>query len=807
MTARRPAAAGILRARHSFRSTSTSASTRGPAVLTAILGVITLTAGAMLLTPPSSASAGNAHAGVVAESFAEATAAVGAAPSALAGPAAPDPAAPAPDAPEPDAAAPDAAAPDAATPDAPTPDATTPTAPDPARSAPMITGPAEGSFVGQFATTISGTRMLDQTIHVLSPTGGDPLCVREPDGTTSWTCAAALQSSPSVTVRVVDGSDRSLSDEVTLRVLTPPVVTGGALSPTVSNGMVRGWGYPAASIAVSLSNGLSCTTQADQSGAWACLFDRMRTSGTFGVAASQSTAFSAPSSSARSTPVSLAFDLDRPAAPAVTTPAANDRLPLTGTTYAGTGEPGTTVTVFVESSSLCETAVLWNGTWKCFAAGVTAGTFAVRAIQQDEAGNVGPASPAVVVGYGPAPVESPPTAADGPAAVPAPAAPVPAARPTPAPAPAPVEAAPGSPPTSSPNAAPPSDGASPPNAAPRDTPDAQSTVPPGQARPSGPLSGGWNDPTRFAAAISPPGGADAFPWWQAVLLALAALVLVAIPARLLAGTISRARNGHPLWGEQRFAGRNRARIEYETAPDVRLNRRLIAGAALLAAAALVMLSGPIEDQPAYLRLFGAVLVALVLVNAVGMLVPLWWGRRVLRVRTSVTFLPRYLLLVAITALGSRLFGIEPAILFGLLGSVAIPAGLEPAVRGRLAAVRASSLVALAVIGWLVLGVLPEASGFLPALTAEVMNAVVLASLGSAVLVLIPIGTTSGRGILSWSPLGWTAITITAFTILFGVLSPRFDVGGSLLAWVAAGSFAAFSVGAWAWQRFVSPALN
>jgi hypothetical protein len=653
----------------------------------------------------------------------------------------------------------------------------------------MITSPDDGDFVGRDKITVSGSRAPDQAIQLLSPNGGEPLCVREPNGTTTWSCPATVESSPSVTLRVVDGSDSSLSHSISIRVLTPPVVTGGALAEAVSNGMVRGTAYPGASVAAGLSNGLSCTTTADTSGAWACLFDGLRTSGTFTVVALQMTAFSTPMASADSAPVKLLFDIDRPAPPTLASPTANSRVPAEGTTYAGTGEPGATVTVFADAYSLCETRVDASGGWTCFAGGIEPGTYSVRTIQQDDAGNVGPASDAVIIGYGPAPVVPPPAVSGGPDPVPAPAVPVPAATPTPAPDPH-QSASPDAPATQTA-----------PQGAPPRTPE--------QARPGGPVPGGWNDPTRFAVAVAPPGSVPAFEWWQAILLAFAVVALVAIPARLLAGTISRARDGHPLWGGRKVSGRNHLRVEYETAPEMRLNRRLMAGAALIAAAALVMLSGPIADQPAYLRLFVAVIIALVVVNAVGMLLPLWWGRRVLHVDATVTFLPRYLLLVGVTALASRVLDVNPAILFGLLGSVALPLGSAVALRGRLAAIRASSLVGLAVVAWLILGALPGASGFVVALTAEVLNTVVLASLGSAVLVLLPIGRTSGRSILAWSPPVWAGLTITAFSILIGMLSPTFGAlpGGPALAWVAAGAFAAFSIGAWAWQRFVSPALS
>jgi hypothetical protein len=263
-----------------------------------------------------------------------------------------------------------------------------------------------------------------------------------------------------------------------------------------------------------------------------------------------------------------------------------------------------------------------------------------------------------------------------------------------------------------------------------------------------------------------------------------------------------------MWRTAPLAGRNRAREEFETAPTVHLNRWLLGAAALMAAATLVMLSGPIISQPAYLRLLVAVVIALFLVNLVASLAPLSWSSRVLKVDATITFLPRYLLLVFLTAIGSRVFGVEPALLFGLLGSVTVVAGTTPADRGQLATVRAASLIGLAVFGWFVLGILPTATSFGTALIAEIVNTLVLASIGSAVFILVPLGSTSGRSILVWSPWVWVGLTLGALTVLFGVLHPVVAVwqseGTSVLLWAAAAAFAALSCGAWAWQRFVGP---
>jgi hypothetical protein len=693
-------------------------------------------------------------------------------------------------------AAPTAMAVDAA-PDAPTgqdsPSRTaepvTTTTPSAAPTAPTITDPPNGTFIGLSTTIVSGTRDAGDAVQLLSPiAGNDPLCIIAPDGTSEWSCTAGpLPNGPAVVLRAVVTGNPSLEASITVPVLAPPTVTGGASGQKYSDGRVRGTGYPGASVTASLSDGRRCTTRADSSGAWACTLPAV-TDGEGQVTARQQSDVVAPSSSNNSAPVDIRFDVTKPAAPTVTTPANGSRIPLGATTYSGAGEDGATVTVFAGPYSVC-TATVTGGRWSCAGSGVAAGTYNVVALQQDAAGNASPGSAPNTVAYGPAP------------------------SPTGSPASAPSQHSPHSPSADSGGGGSSSVQPAPPAAPPSSASEQSPSTPPaaggaGATRPQGP--GGWSAPTRFTAAVVPPDQASAFPWLQAVLLALCALLLVAIPARLLAGTISRTNVGSRHWHPAPIAGRNRAREEFETAPQLRVNRWVVPFAALLAAAALVVLSGPVTDRPAYLRLLLAVVIALGVVNAVATLAPWWWSTRVLGVAASVSFLPRYLLLVAVTALGSRLLDVHPALLFGLLGSVAVTPAATVAVRGRLAGVRAAGLLVLAMLGWLALGAVPAPDAFGAALAAEVANIVILSALGSAVLVLVPLGRTSGRSVLAWSPPIWAALTVLASTMLFMVLSPSVEswrTGAGTLLWVAAGSFATLSVAAWAWQRFVVPGLR
>ena len=657
----------------------------------------------------------------------------------------------------------------------------TPTPSPSAAGIPTIQSPPDGSFIGKSVTTVSGTRAAGQKLQLLDSSGRD-LCIIPAGDTTTWSCDPLLPNGASLTLRIVVEGESALSSQITVSVLGEPTVIGGRTGSALSDGSLSGRGEPGALVTARHPAGVGCTGTADGAGNWVCLLEGTVPDGAAEITANQQkSSISGPSSSNDSRAVSIRFDMQRPAAPVLGSPRAGSRVDLAGTTYSGTGETGTTVTVFAGPYSVCEAPVL-GGSWQCTAGGVAAGTYEVIAIQQDEAGNVSPGSVAISVRYANAgPVTVTPGTPTSPSAAPsasATATPEPTALPSTAPV-APVD----------------------PPSADADADDPAAGLPPGQ----------WNDPTLFASAVPSPWYGSAYPWLNAVLLALDAVLLLAIPARLLAGTVARARGGRPLWTPTAVAGRNRAREEFETAPTLSVNRWLQGGIALVAAATLVMLSGPILDQPAYLRLLLAVVIALFLVNLVGALLPRLWSSRVLGAPATQSVLPRYLLLVFLTAIGSRVFEIQPALLFGLLGSVTVVTAATPAQRGQLAAVRTVSLIGLATVGWLVLGLLPGATNFGTALIAEIATTVVLTSVGSAVFILVPIGATSGRSILSWSPAIWVGLTLVAYTLLFAVLSPVVELwqsdGTVALLWVAAAGFAALSLSVWAWQRFVVPSQS
>jgi hypothetical protein len=688
-----------------------------------------------------------------------------------------------------DTASPSALSPSPLSPSTPPPvsaDLTTPTPPaPPSTQAPdpeiTIDSPSNGAFVGSGRATISGAKGQDDTIQLsVGSTGDAPACVVDAPGTT-WTCSdIPLPDGPSVALTAMVVGDSTRSASTTIAVLGPPTIAennGGVLS----NGLVHGSAYPGARVTASVSGGTQCSFTADSSGRWACVLGGMP-DGSYTISVSQTGPSGFPSGeSDPSAAAPFLLDTVAPGAPTVTTPSNGTHLGSgVATTYSGAGEDGATVTVWAGSrsgsSKLC-TATVSSGVWSCVGGPLPPGQYVVSALQEDAAGNTSSASVGLALRYATPPVPAP-------SGSPSEGAPAPNESTTPS-----APASPSAPDTGSP--------------APSAPKEPGRTVPPtDDFAPS---------LTPLTAAVHPVAQLGTlFDWIRSGILALIALALLAIPARMLAGTVATARAGSNARGWSLF-GRNQAKHEFEEAPDVHAPAQWVVPAAgLLAATALVTLSSPVENQLAYLRMSLAVLGALLVVGALAVAVPRVAARRFANVSTATAFVPYTLLLVAAASAISRLLELQPALLFGVVAMVTVTAG-SAAARGKIAAITVGSLTALAAIGWLAIGVLPEPNTAVAAFTAEFVNAVVLVAIGSAAVLMLPLGTLPGRMILRWSWGIWLAGAVAVDTVLFAILVPigRLNTSGTgtILFAVCTIGFAAISSSVWLWQRYIAPALR
>src|SRR5699024_5755036 len=94
---------------------------------------------------------------------------------------------------------------------------------------------------------------------------------------------------------------------------------------------------------------------------------------------------------------------------------------------------------------------------------------------------------------------------------------------------------------------------------------------------------------------------------------------------------------------------------------------------------------------------------------------------------------------------------------------------------------------------------------------ETANITALIGIGSAALMMIPLGRLSGRAIFAWSRPLWLAAVLGMLTALFVMLGP------SIASWRATGNvlaatafvlaFAAIGISVWLWKRYVQPNLT
>lgn len=637
-----------------------------------------------------------------------------------------------------------------------------------------------------FPVVVSGSARAGEVLDVSggSSDSAASSCSVTADASGDWSCSLRrLPDGPGVPIRV-ESRTTGLADTGRVDVLSPPVITttdGGS-----TGGGLRGTAYPGATVTVTAENGRSCSFPADGSGAWGCVIPGIG-DGRHTVTATQVAPFSR-TRSGRSAPVHVVVDTTAPGAPTITAPAPGASVGAGHAIgFGGSAEPGGQVTVYASTTRgttvACTATVPASRAWSCQGA-LDAGSYVASALERDAAGNVSAGSNTVAV------------TVETPTAMAPPATPTPAPTPTPSPS----HAAPAAP---------------------------SAPASPGPPRPG---AKSWTD-TPFTVASAPAVTAASVPGWlRSIALAVAALLLLMLPARLLAAALTRDRSADPARPSARSSlfGRNRSRAELGEA-DALLGRRIagedpadggtVAGVAGqpvwlapvvgVIAAALVTLSTSVQDAGAYVRLLIALAIAVCGVNAVWVLAARGTARHNGITPPRPVVRPVLLIVVAATALGSRLIGLEPALLFGIVLGVMLPEGTDRVVRGRVAAVQVSAVAALGVLAWLTVGVLPAPSGAVSAFFVELANAVALVGIGSTAVALLPVGGLAGRAVFQWSRPIWLGLSLVVYTVLFALLLPVASLAttgaGGLVVGLLALGFAVMCVCVWLWERYVEPA--
>jgi hypothetical protein len=640
-----------------------------------------------------------------------------------------------------------------------------PAPPGPGASTLAITTPSAGDFLGKSTVTIIGTKVEPGSSVVVTAAGDARVTVcatttETPDGR-GWSCSAVgVPNGPRVLLTATEtrADSSTATATVTIAVLAPPTLDGPGSFTTP--GLVSGGARNGATVTVTVSGGQGCASGV-ANGYWSCSI--AAPSGTYTVTAHQSdSAIGNGRASSESAAQQVTVDKDAPAPPVVTSPKANARVLTQPVTFAGRGEALGVLNVYVDASPVCSASVSPAGTWSCAASGIKNGTHAVQAIQRDLAGNFSSPCAPVKVFFGPKAAITPPVA------------------------PPPGTTSPTPPPTTGPTPPP--------------APDYQDPGTP--ARNLGEALTNWGTPTGFGASL--PTLSEAISHGNlliALVLAFGFIALIALPLRLLASTL-RGRLTRP---RTRFMGRNQEVAEPDAATPV--NPWLAGAVPFAAAVALIVLSGGVGGEVRYLRLTAAVAAGLALLNVAAVALAALLAAKGQRLPARLRFLPTLLFAAAAAAVLSRLAGIDPPLLAGVLIGVAFSGTLAARPRAIVSLVEIGTITALSVTAWLMHGWMGPVTGFWASLTSEMFAAVCLAGFGSALVLVLPIAALPGRALLEWSAPWWLAtvavVTTLASVVILGAgKGSPFPLLGSLIAAVA---FSAVSVAAWSWVRFVEPA--
>ncbi|WP_167131425.1 Ig-like domain-containing protein [Paramicrobacterium chengjingii] len=654
-------------------------------------------------------------------------------------------------------------------------DSTTP----PNTGDPTITLNAPTDLVRESTLTVTGT--------VADPTSN--ASVRVKAGSKRWTTEPVVDGSFKVTIPVPQGigveivaelvDDAQVNDSVSANVLFPLTIDAPS-GPIGKNGSLSGGNAADGATVTVTIDGHEYTTTANASGKWAVSVTDEFSSAS---ATATQTINGAGGESDPSNSVPITVDLTAPTKPRITEPSAGATVPPSGATISGTGEPGSTVKVFAGSQTLCTVKVPSSGAWSCTAAEVaTSGAQKIVAKADDAAGNSSGDGAAVSVTFG-------------------------------------TSSSPSDPPDKTPSDEPSDENSSPDDSdstpkdekpEPSESDDSDSrdeAVPPPAAPPNGP--GPWNHATPFTASLPPALGIDAIAGWaRALLLAIMTIALILIPARMLAGTMARRRVAA---SGVAFTGRNRTESEFDRAPMLAVPGRIaMIVLGIAATGALTIFANPVDGRPAYLRLLFAAIIASAIINAAAA----WLPRILSHVWrcgfTEVRFNPRWLLVVAAAVLASRVFDLHPALLFALVTTVRVPTVLNSAVLARLALSRIGGVFVVGVVAWLLASFVPQGGSFFTQLLIETANITALVGIGSAAIMMVPLGRLSGRAIFAWSRPLWLAAVLAILTALFVMLGPSIEnwraTGNVLAALALVLAFAALGISVWLWKRYVQPML-
>lgn len=259
--------------------------------------------------------------------------------------------------------------------------------------------------------------------------------------------------------------------------------------------------------------------------------------------------------------------------------------------------------------------------------------------------------------------------------------------------------------------------------------------------------------------------------------------------------------------------RLRAAVARRVPVVIPMPRPLVLGLALLVAATITSFLDPgfgvVAASP---RIFVSQLLALAAESLAGLLLVAWVVRRVAGVGSRLDVKAGSLVLAALAVLLSRLTGLQPGLVLGVIIGLAFSVELGRARERLVAVIEVGYLLVAGVVSWLVYSALAAIglSGLAGTFVVEFFAGLAVATLSALPIALLPLGHLPGAALFEASRIGWGVAYAVATVLVLLVLLPLpaswESIETPLVAWfVAYAVYAILAVLArFALSRWVAP---
>ncbi|MDC0709814.1 Ig-like domain-containing protein [Stigmatella sp. ncwal1] len=271
---------------------------------------------------------------------------------------------------------------------------------DTAPEAPVVTTPANGSLINNATPTYSGTGEPGCTINIIVDGTSVGTTTANASGTWSFTPTVPLtDGSHTIRATATDAAGNISPSSNTNAFIVGPTAPAAPVVTTPVNGSTTndtaptysGTAVPGSTVNVIVDGMPVGMAIANASGNWAFTPTAPLADGPHTVRATATDA--AGNTSPSSNTNTFIVDDTAPAAPVVATPANGSLINDATPTYSGTGEPGCTINVIVDGTSVGTTTTSASGTWSFTpTVPLTDGSHTIRATATDAAGNTSPSS-------------------------------------------------------------------------------------------------------------------------------------------------------------------------------------------------------------------------------------------------------------------------------------------------------------------------------------------------------------------------------------------------------------------------------